>query len=384
MPEQQEQAPLSGSAVASAPVLAALAEALPPAECVFAYGSGVFAQQGSAAAAAGKLVDLIVVVRDAREWHAQLLASRPSDYALLPRLAGADTVACWQRLGPGKTWFHADVGVRCGGSVVRCKYGVIALGDLVEDLERWDALYVAGRLHKPVKFVSGGPAAAGCDVALARALAANLRHAAHAALFCLPERFSELDFFRALANLSYAGDVRMAVAEDPDKVDAIVRGSLPHFRELYGRFLPGADAPRDAAFRGRLERAGAGGAQPQPQPLPLPLPLPLPQPPLLLLQQDTSKAARAELQRALPQPLADDLVVAAARVLGPAAVAAARDAEGDLAYMQQRELLARLLAERVRRASQAQALRGLLSAGPATAAAYALRKVGKRLAGALR
>jgi translocator assembly and maintenance protein 41 len=374
----EQQALLLGAAVASEAVLADLAEALPPAECVFAYGSGVFAQQGSAAAAAaaGKLVDLIVVVRDAREWHAQLLATRPRDYALLPRLAGAGAVARWQRLGPGKTWFHADVGVRCGGSVVRCKYGVIALGDLVEDLEHWNALYVAGRLHKPVKFVSGGPGAAGCDVALARALAANLRHAAHAALFCLPERFSELDFYRALANLSYAGDVRMAVAEDPDKVDAIVRGSLPHFRELYGRFLPGADAQRDAAFRGRLERVGASGAQTQPQPQPQPLPL--------QLRQDTSKAARAELRRALPQPLADDLVVAAARVLGPAAVAAARDAEGDLAYAQQRELLARLLAERVRRASQAQALRGLLSAGPATAAAYALRKVGKRLAGALR
>jgi hypothetical protein len=65
-------------------------------------------------------------------------------------------------------------------------------------------------------------------------------------------------------------------------------------------------------------------------------------------QQDTSKAARAELRRALPQPFADDLVVAASRVLGPAAVAAARDAEGDLAHAQQRELLTRLLAERAR------------------------------------
>jgi translocator assembly and maintenance protein 41 len=361
MPEQA----LSGSAVASANVLAALAEALPPAECVFAYGSGVFAQQGSvASASAGKLVDLIVVARDAREWHAQLLSSRPGDYALVPRLAGASAVARWQRLGPGKTWFHADVGVRCAGSVVRCKYGVVALADLVEDLERWDSLYVAGRLHKPVKFVSGGPAAVGCDAEFGRALAANLRHAAHAALFCLPERFSELDFYRALANLSYAGDVRMAAAEDPGKVDAIVHGSLAHFRELYARFLPVAGAPCDAAFRGRLECAGGGagaGAQ------------------LLQLQQDTSKAARAELRRALPQPLADDLVVAAARVLGPAAVAAARDAEGDLAHAQQRELLTRLLAERVRRASVAQALRGLASAGPLTAAAYLARKVGKRL-----
>ena len=33
------------------------------------------------------------------------------------------------------------------------KYGIIGLSELEKDLQEWDSLYVAGRLHKPVLIV---------------------------------------------------------------------------------------------------------------------------------------------------------------------------------------------------------------------------------------
>lgn len=57
--------------------------------------------------------------------------------------------------------------------------------------------------------------------------------------------------FRRITGLSYAGDVRMGLAEDSKKVERIVAGSYAQFRELY--------LPR-LQVRERLE-GGAGDAR---------------------------------------------------------------------------------------------------------------------------
>jgi translocator assembly and maintenance protein 41 len=65
----------------------------------------------------------------------------------------------------------------------------------------------------------------------------NLRHAVRASLLQLPEKFTPELLFTTIAGLSYAGDIRIGLAEDPNKVRNIVAGSLGGFQELYTPIL---------------------------------------------------------------------------------------------------------------------------------------------------
>mmetsp|Transcript_14925 Transcript_14925/g.42303 ORF Transcript_14925/g.42303 Transcript_14925/m.42303 type:complete len:322 (+) Transcript_14925:38-1003(+) len=295
---------------------------------VIAYGSGVFDQ--GVAADPGRLLDFLLVVDDAVAWHRDALCTRPQDYSGFSRAVGPSRVAALQRWGGGKAWFHAGVQVALPGTgeMAGVKYGVICTDDLIEDLETWSTLYISGRLHKPVRFVRAPGTAA-----LKSALHTNLQHAVHTALFLLPEQFTEKELFTKIAALSYSGDVRMALAEDPRKVENIVRGSLPHFQALYEPWLGRQDTRPPVGFAGSVTRASPSSD---------------------LLFQDSSPEARQALWQSLP-------------VHGTPA------AGSDL-----RVSVAAALAGVVSRSSRVQSAKGLLSAGPLTALRYGLRKVAKR------
>lgn len=112
----------------------------------------------------------------------------------------------------------------------RIKYGVISSDHLRRDLCDWDWLYAAGRLQKPVHIISGRSL-------FDTHLMLNLRHAVRASLLQLPEKFTPELLFTTIAGLSYAGDIRIGLAEDPNKVRNIVAGSLGGFQELYTPIL---------------------------------------------------------------------------------------------------------------------------------------------------
>lgn len=99
------------------------------------------------------------------------------------------------------------------------KYGVVSLDTFRNDLVSWNALYLSGRLHKPVDvFVES-------DVILA-AQQTNLRHAVNVAALLAPESYSVGDMLKLICSLSYIGDIRLGFAEDSKKVDRIVTGEL--------------------------------------------------------------------------------------------------------------------------------------------------------------
>lgn len=61
----------------------------------------------------------------------------------------------------------------------------------------------------------------------------NLTEAVRVALLTLPEKFSAEELFERIAGISYVGDFRMIVGENPNKVRNIVSAQKNHFHRLY-------------------------------------------------------------------------------------------------------------------------------------------------------
>jgi len=190
---------------------------------VFAYGSGVFRQEGHKDTR-DNMTDFIFAVHDTEQWHKENMALHPSHYSTMARLMGVTAVKKCQEEWGARLYFNTLV--PWGEGMI--KYGVINKKHLLQDLRNWETLYVAGRLHKPVNIIEQEE-----DIEMKEALKNNLSCAVRAALLLLPEKFTEEELFLTVAGLSYTGDFRMVVGEDRNKVANIVRPQLDRFRELY-------------------------------------------------------------------------------------------------------------------------------------------------------
>lgn len=185
-----------------------------------AYGSGVFKQEGYTDEDK-PMIDFVFGVKDPLLWHKRNLETHGNDYSFLARLLGPRFIRFLQDRA-AKIYYNPFVDFD-GGSI---KYGVISQEDLINDLQNWTHLYVAGRMHKPVHILKSNP-----DVD--SAIQANFNHALTTALMLLPHWFLEEDLYMAIAGLSYTGDSRMGIAEHPDKVANIVKKNLEGFRNIY-------------------------------------------------------------------------------------------------------------------------------------------------------
>jgi len=361
------------AAATDADSLASLLDAFPPVDFAFAYGSAVVPQANyTAAQREAAMVDLVFAVDAPAAWHDANLAVHGAHYSAAGWVGGgAGAAALQERWGAG---IYYNPLVRVRGRLL--KYGVIRAATLRDDLRHWSTLYVSGRMHKPVRVLRP------CEATRAAA-AANHRAALAAALLQLPARFSEGELYRAVCGLSYAGDVRMGVAESPHKVRDIVAAQLPALRELYAAPISAAPpaaalfaAPAADGGDGAGDADGDGGT----------------------LEQSAGADARAALARALPRTARAELVAAlspaaALRWRGaPAAADAdaaddavralwARTADDAAANAQLAAAVRRSCARIVRRASAGQSLKGLITAGGARAAAYVGAKLLRRAAG---
>ncbi|KAJ7994461.1 hypothetical protein DPEC_G00249500 [Dallia pectoralis] len=193
----------------------------------FAYGSGVFKQDGTSQSQMAKnMLDFVLVVDDPVTWHTMNLIQNRKHYSLL-KVLGPRKISRIQEHGAG-VYYNTLVPV--DGKII--KYGVIGTDSLIDDLLHWKTMYVAGRLHKPVKILSQDE-----NGKLRAALVGNLKSAVTASFLMLPESFSEEDLFLQIAGLSYAGDFRMVIGEDRSKVANIVKDNGQHFRILYNNIL---------------------------------------------------------------------------------------------------------------------------------------------------
>ena len=221
----------------------------PSTRMAFAYGSGVFTQatvdKVHAAATtttdtdtandAAPMIDMVFAVDDPKKWHEENIQKNRHHYSLAAH-GGAAFVTRLQRMG-AHVWYNALVPVPkpWGDGRLLMKYGVISSRSLEKDLSSWSSFYISGRMQKPVAWIEGYEMSRSDNVAMLEAGRCNLKGAASAALLLLPEKFTEGQLYETITGLSYAGDFRMAIAENPDKVMNIVRsGDSPiRFRHLY-------------------------------------------------------------------------------------------------------------------------------------------------------
>ncbi|KAL9599221.1 MAG: hypothetical protein Q9219_004002 [cf. Caloplaca sp. 3 TL-2023] len=215
-----------------------------PIRYAFAYGSGVFPQTASGSKSPatvhphpspaiasmqggqGKMIDFIFGVSYTQHWHSLNLQQHRDHYSGIGSLGSSLVSRVQDKYGAG-VYFNPYVTVN--GTLI--KYGVVNLDILCRDLSEWDTLYLAGRLHKPVKILRDDP-----RVRLANQI--NLISAVRTALLLLPSDFTEQELYGTIAGLSYLGDPRMALpAENPNKVANIVKYQLPNFRRLYAPLI---------------------------------------------------------------------------------------------------------------------------------------------------
>ncbi|MCJ8744469.1 hypothetical protein PDJAM_G00119090 [Pangasius djambal] len=194
----------------------------------FAYGSGVFKQAGSSQGQMrNNMLDFVFAVDDPITWHTMNLIENRKHYSFLKYLGPKQISSIQNEYGAG-VYYNTLV----PSEERLIKYGVISTDALTDDLLHWKTMYIAGRLHKPVRILVQKE-----NAKLRAALVANLKSAVIASFLMLPESFSEEELFLNIAGLSYSGDFRMVIGEDKAKVSNIVKENMEHFRILYNNIL---------------------------------------------------------------------------------------------------------------------------------------------------
>lgn len=196
-----------------------------PIRYAFGYGSGVFQQSGYSKDDSKPQLDLIFGVSHPTHFHSLNMRQNPQHYSSL-RYFGSSFVSKFQEVGAG---IYFNPFAQINGHEV--KYGVISMENLLRDLATWDTFYIAGRLQKPVKVLRN-------DIRVQYWNQLNLKAAASLAKYLTMHKnngqFSELEFYKEIAGLSYLGDVRYQLGgEHPNKVDNIVSKNLENFRYYY-------------------------------------------------------------------------------------------------------------------------------------------------------
>ncbi len=190
----------------------------PESQGIYGYGSGIFKQASSS----GKpLTDVIFLVDDIKEWHLENMKKNPKDYSFIGRIY-LNRSSIQKIKGVNGVTYFSEI----NGGEYTFKYGVIEVEDFINGLDTWNNMFMAGRFHKPVLELDS-------KQNIRESIIYNRKCALIiASLFC-DKVVTSRDIFVKLCGLSYVGDARMAIAENPNKVINIVDGSLDKLKEIY-------------------------------------------------------------------------------------------------------------------------------------------------------
>ena len=204
----------------------------PTVDIAFAYGSGVLKQTGyndEEDSSKMPMIDLVFAVKNVEEWHNQNMKMNPTHYTYDIPLSIKNITYIQENIGAGM-WYNTYLPINISKYPDRMiKYGIISMDMLLADLNEWDnGLYIAGRLHKPILLIKGIN-----NIEFQQALYRNFEHAINIALLMLPPTFTDFELYRKIASLSYMGDIRMHIAENPNKINNLVTPQLTEYRKLY-------------------------------------------------------------------------------------------------------------------------------------------------------
>jgi len=209
----------------------------------FGYGSSVFPQKGNTGS--DRQIDMILICDSPKDFHSENLLLNPSDYSYFMRSRGVENLVKWNGKATG-LYFNPFVKTDIG----ELKYGLISTENAKRDLERWEHLYLAGRLHKPVKFVTPTktwqtevesnefdlsrslPADDVIGGAIRQNLVSAVRLTSMLNLRTQPKTTLD-EIMLTICSLSYLGDIRTQGFEDTQKVNKIFEGSYEHLKKLY-------------------------------------------------------------------------------------------------------------------------------------------------------
>lgn len=197
------------------------AEKRPDSQAVFGYGSGVFEQRDNDHSKSQ--TDVIFIVNDIREWHDTNMSMNDSDYSFLGRIHFSSTNVSKIKGKNNVTYFSH---IKDSDNDFMFKYGVVEVEDFIRGLSTWDNLFLVGRFHKPVLDVKS-------NEVIRRVIESNRDVAFRIACLFSPASTTKREFFKTLCGLSYLGDARMKIAENPNKVRNIVDGSYSRLKEMY-------------------------------------------------------------------------------------------------------------------------------------------------------
>lgn len=196
----------------------------PPVVAAYGYGSGVFKQTGYEGQRMPQ-IDMILIVENVRRWHQENKKKNPGDYSwtgacLLPSI--------FVNLMSGKTHIIYQSNIQEEGSVY--KYGIISETDFEKCMTTWESFYVPGRFQKPLLPIVE-------TSKIQKLIWENRKNAVLAAACFSSARTTCFDLYMQICNLSYFGDSRMYIAENPEKVRNIVTGSYDRIHEIYKPIL---------------------------------------------------------------------------------------------------------------------------------------------------
>lgn len=325
----------------------------------FAYGSGVVEQGGYDYSAVDPsqlpMLDMIFIVEDSTVWHTENMKLNPGHYTSMIAFNPAVVAAVQDNLG-AYVWFNAYIPMKTIKSPHRMiKYGVIQRSFFLNDLNNWDSLYIAGRLHKPVLMVKS-------TAEIDDAMQSNRMQALRAAMLLLPKCFSELDLYLGIASLSYIGDPRMLIGENPRKVLNLVTPIVPFYRSMYASTVQIAlDKPITIPIVGTKEQIVASCG-------PVLKLVSSPSSGATIYMQEESKEARWSLCQGLPLTMRRLLFI-----------------QGRARFLKQkpptRGAIRTALATLVARSASSQSMKGLLTVGVVKSVTYIFSKVAKRIWG---